>query len=782
MRQDFTYAWRRLRRDPTFALTAIFTLAIGIGATTAIFSVVHAVLLAPLTYPQPDRLVRLTGGATHTRFAALRAAHSYVAVAASNVFLDTIALATEHGPEPLRSVRVSDSYAAALGITLVKGRAFLPEEESRGLPVAMIAADLWRNRFHSRPDILGSTLTLGGVPHTIVGVLPDGLQLPFPQLDVWRPFDLDPSPVRRNSPILNVIGRLRPGVGVDQASAELTVINRQYANANPTALDARPATLREAVLPLQESLVRDVRSTLWTLFGAVTLVLLMACANVAGLILARSAARAREFAVRAALGASRRQLIRQQMVESLLLALAGGVLAIALAWASLGAVSRLPGLELPRHAGLRLNGEVLAFALGAALLTSLLFGLAPSLHTSRPDLASTIKGTAEAHARWLFWRSPRGWLVAAQVALTLVLLIGAGLLLESLNRLGRVPPGFEPHHLLTMQINVSPERQDELIRRVEAIPGVRAAAVTLTLPLTGFTGTPIQRADQPLLKLNERLLSVLQLVTPGSFRTLGIPLRQGRDIAATDTATSPLVTVVNEALARQFWGKDSPLGRRILIGTNPNPVEVVGVVADVHQVSLGEAPEPALYRPRTQFSLQRAMFAVRTASDPLTLAEPIRQELARVDPTQAVTSIRSMDALVQESEDQRRSLTTLLGIFASAGVLLVTVGIYGIIASTVTRRTREVGIRRALGASPGSVLRLILRQGIGLAAAGILLGVVVSVAATRLLTSYLYQVTATDPFTYTGAGLLLLLIAAVATYLPARRVLRIEPAAALRTD
>ncbi len=587
-----------------------------------------------------------------------------------------------------------------------------------------------------------------------------------------------------------MFGRLERGVNLNQASAELALINRQYALAHPGLLDAKPDRPEPVVL-MKDQVVRNVRSILWMLFGAVGFVLIIACANIASLLLARATSRSREFAVRAALGASRGRLTGQLLTESLLLALAGGGLGVLLALWGLRGIARMPGLELPRTGDIHLDGLVLGFAVALSIATSLLFGLAPSVSASRPDLASVMKASGEAAdtgglKRLRFWLSPRCLLVIGQMALCIVLLIGATLLIESLARLRRVDPGFRAANLLTMQITLPQSQFEELVQRVEAIPGVRSAAVTLTLPMTGFAGTPVQPVGQPLLKLNERPIAILQSVTPGYFRTMGIALRRGRDFESHDSATAPFVAIINEGLARRFWpaypnGED-PVGRFVLAGASPRPLQIAGIVADVRQAGLAEAAELGIYRPRTQTPPTPAMFAVRTDGDPLRFVNAIRGQVMAIDRDQTITAVKTMDQVVETSEGQRQSIMILLGIFAGAGLLLAVVGIYGVIAYSVAQRTREVGIRRALGAQQGDILKLVLSQGLVLTLVGAGLGIAGALMLTRVLKSLLFEVSPTDPLTFIGIALLLILVALTATYVPARRASRIEPTVALRGD
>lgn len=790
LRQDLRFALRTMRKSPAFTATAVLTLALGIGANTAIFTLIHAVLLKPLNYPDPDRLVRISGGATEAKFEAIGLARSFSGTAAFNTFTETVTLTGVEGPEALQGVRVTANFLSVLGLAPLLGRSFLSEEEGPGPRVVMIGAELWRRRFGGDRQLAGSTIRLAGAPYTIVGVLPPGFQFPLADLDVWRPWQ--PATMlpqsRINSPVLSIFGRLAPHVDLERASAELQVIDRQYTADHPGKLDARPNAIVR-VTPLKDELVKNVRPILWMLFGAVGFVLVIACANVASLLLARAASRSKEFAVRAALGAGRGRLAGQLLVESLLLAVGGGALGLLLAKWSLAWIADMPGLELPRTGEIHLDAMVVGFAAVLSTLTSLLFGLAPSLAASRPNLAAVMKASGEApHSGWpkrvAIWLSPRGLLVIAQVALSIVLLIGAALLIESLARLRRVDPGFQAANLLTMQIGLPQDRHEELVRRVEALPGVRAAAVTLTLPMTGYAGTPVHAARQPPSRLNERPIAVLQAVTPGYFRTLGVAVRRGRDFGPRDGSTAPLVAIVNESLARRFWpaypnGED-PVGQYILAGASPQPLQIVGIVADVRQASLAEDVDMGVYRPRGQTPPMSAMFAVRTAGNPMLLVKAIRHEVSAMDPDQTIATVKTMDEIVHASEGQRRSIMILLGLFAAVGLLLAVIGIYGVIAYFVAERTREMGIRRALGAQQGDILRLVLGRWLSLTLAGTFLGIGLALALTRVMKSLLFEVSATDPSTFLGIALLPLAVSLAACYIPARRAARIDPTAAMR--
>jgi predicted permease len=596
-------------------------------------------------------------------------------------------------------------------------------------------------------------------------------------------------------------------VDIRQANAELAVLDRQYATAHPTMLDAKRDS-PDLVLPLKEELVSDVRPKLWLLFGAVGFVLLIVCANIGSLLLARATSRAREFAVRAAIGAGRGRIIAQLLVESLLLAFSGGALGIALAATSLRGIRSLTFVDLPRAGEIHMDALVLGFGAALALVTGVAFGLVPALAASRPDLAGVLRGSGEgtvsagskaagskpARLRMIRLGS-RGFLVVGQVALSIILLIGATLLIESLARVYRVDPGFQTDHLLTAKIALSPTRYDtdekkaafysELIDRTQALPGVRGAAVTLTLPMTDtWMGAPVQLAGTPPLALNERPISVIQDISPGYFRTLGIALERGREFTAHDDKKSVPVAIVSENLVRlflpQYPSGPDPVGQRIFFGNDPQPVEIVGVTANVRNSERDDDPKAEIYLPCSQKPMQSAMLAVRTNGDPLSFANLVRSQVLAIDRDQPISAISTMDDLVEASEGQLRLMMRLLGAFAGVATFLAVIGLYGVISYSVVQRTKEIGIRRALGAPRNNILALVARQTIGLAATGVVLGVGGAFALTRLMSDLLFQVSATDPLTFVGVATLFVGVALAAGYIPARRASGIDPLAALR--
>jgi predicted permease len=646
---------------------------------------------------------------------------------------------------------------------------------------------------------------LGGTPYTIVGVLPARFQFPFAGLDIWLTQPANgptASPKSRAlSPVLTVFGRLKTGITFAQANAEIAVIQHQYAMGHPAMLDAKlKSPVR--ITPLKDELVANVRSMLWMLFGAVGFVLLIACANVASLLLARANGRTREFAVRSALGASRSRLVGQLLSESVLLSVAGGMLGMVFATWLLRAIPRMTAFEIPRASEIQLDWIVLVFNAALSVLTGVLFGLAPSMGASRPDLIAVLRTRDEAVNRGILRRvrpafTIRGALVIGQVALSVVLLIGATLLMESVAYLHGYNPGFNTANLLTMRISLPLTRYntaqkkeaffEELTRRVESIPGVRRATIAMTLPMTGYAGTPVQDASKPLLTLNERLIATILIVAPDYFRTLEIPLKRGRSFTERDKDGAQRVAIIDENLAHRFWpgyprGQD-PIGQRLIIGgTNPQPVEIVGVAGNVHQNIDNSAWPESVYVPFAQSPLPSAMLAIRTQGDPLHFTAAVREQVQALDRDQPVAEVQTMNDLVEAELGQRGLLVKLLGAFAGMALILALIGIYGVIAYSVTQRIHEIGLRRALGARESDILWLIVGQGFGLTLAGVVLGLAGAFALTRVLKALLFHVGATDPATFASVGVLFILVALGASYLPARRAAKVDPMVSLRYD
>jgi putative ABC transport system permease protein len=801
--QDLRYALRTMGKARAFSLAVVLTVALGIGANTAMFSVIRGVLLKPLAYRDSARVVLLADGATPIRFHSfLQGAHAYSEMGAYAVTSEQLALSGIGQPEVLSGARVSANFLHILGVNPLLGRSFLPQEDRPSGPaVAMISAELWQRRFNGSPSAVGKTADLAGSPYTIIGVLPPRFQFPFPRTDVWvtQPSELSVIPAygRQLSPILSIFGRLRDNISLEQATAELAVLNRRYGTEHPDMLDAK-ADAPDKVVPLKDDLVSDVRSKLWMLSGAVGFVLLIVCANIAGLLLARAASRSREFAVRAAIGAGRRRLIGQLLGESILLGCIGGGLGIVLAGWVLKGIRGLSLEELPRAGEIQLDGWVLAFAVALSLITGVLFGLEPALAASQTNIASILRGSGEGQALQaprpgMLHLRARGLLVVGQVALSVVLLIGASLLLESIYRLSRVDPGFDPSHLLTMNISPLPSHYasdakkaafyQQVAERLQSLPGVGSAAVATTLPADSWYGTTVQVAGRPPVALNRRPIVIFQDITPGYFATMKIGLKRGRDFSWHDNEESVRVAVISEALARTFWpqypqGPD-PVGQHIQAGSSPEAYEIVGVAADIRQNG-DSAPRGELYVPCLQKPPETAMIAVRTSGDPLALSHAVRNQILALDRDQPVSGVSTMEQLIEESEGQLRLIMTLLGIFAGAATVLAVLGLYGVVSYSVAQRTKEIGIRRAVGAQTGDIVALVVGQGLRLVLAGMALGIGGALALTRVMQDLLFQVSALDPLTFVAVAVLFAVVGVLASYIPARRATGFDPLQALR--
>ena len=802
--QDLRLAMRQLRRQFSFGCFAMLILAIGIGTNSAMFSVIRTVLFQPLPYWQPGRIVEITGGATPIRFEELRAgAHSYSDVAAYSDMQEELALSGSSEPEMLRGARVSANFLTVLGVTPLLGRSFVQDEDKPGAPgVALISANLWQRNFHGNPGVIGDNVTLEGSQHTIVGVLPPGFQFPFSGLDVWvtKPSEsaLITGPSRLLSPVLHVVGRLKPGLSLQQADAELSVLDHQYSVAHPGMLDAKPHS-PEHVTPLLDTIVFDVRPKLWLLFGAVGFILLIACANIGALQIVRANSREQEFGIRFAIGAGKLRIIRQLLAENILLAMLGGVFGVILAAATLTGIRSMTFIDLPRASEIRMNGAVVAFALILSLATGIICGLSPAMKFVHLDLTCVLRGAHKAResisSKIAQFLGPRSVLVMGQVALCTVLLIGATLLLQSLTRLYQVAGTFQPATLLTMHLTLSSSLYDsdlkqatfyeKLTEQVKTLPGVLNAAVTLTLPMSGWSGSPVQLSNAPRLKLNERPISIVQLVSPEYFSTLKIHVKRGRKFTEHDDLSSPAVVIVSETLARHFWpqypaGPD-PIGQQILIGANPQPIEIVGIVADVGQDPLHNV-RMELYRPCFQSPNLSATLAVRTNGDPLLLANAVRKQILGIDPAQPVSDVMTMNDVVETSQGQLRLMARLLTAFAVLATVLATLGLYGLISYSVARRTKEVGIRCALGASRANILSLIISQGLGLTLGGLAIGVCGAFGLSGLLADLLFGVGATNPMAYFVVPALFVIVSLLASYVPARRAARVDPMVALRYE
>ncbi|MBV9762501.1 MAG: ABC transporter permease [Acidobacteriaceae bacterium] len=771
---------------PRFFAAAVLTLGLGIGANVACFSIIHAVLLKPLEYRDPDRLVIISGGATPTHFAEIKwGAHNFSSVG-TYAMEEDLALSGRGAPELLKTVRVSGNFLEILGISPLLGRGFAESDNT-----ALISSNLWARRFSSDLHLVGQTIDLAGRAYTVSGVLPPDFGFPLAGLDVWltRPEDSPQfSPQSRAlSPFLTVFGRLRPSVTLEQATAEIKVLQAAYAKDHAAMLDAKPKTPPTAV-PVQETVVESVRLELWLLFGAVWLVLLIACANLASLSLARAAGRSAEFAIRSALGASRMRVVRHLLAESLLLSILGGLAGALLAYLSLSAIRQFAGVNLPRASEIQFDGAVLTFAVGLCLVTAILFGLAPSFSASRVDLMTVLR-MSQGSARPVRLRSA---LVIGQIAISIVLLIGTSLLIESILHLRSQDLGFESHGLLTARIALSPNANaraffEGLLSKLSSSPGVQHASVSLTLPMTSYPGTPVQDASQPRLLLNQRPLCAIFMVSPDYFQTLRIPLRRGRAFTEHDREDTPRVAIIDEGLARHFWpdypAGRNPIGQRLLIGgVNKEPAEVVGIVADVHQSLDNLGWNRSVYLPFAQTAPPSAMVALRVENYPMNFAADIRRAVQSLNPAQPVSDIRPMQELVDAQVGPRRILMQVLAFFAFVALALAVIGIYGLISYSTAQRIREFGIRRALGAPQTSIWHLVLSQTFRLALCGVAIGVAIAIMLTRFVSSYLFQVSPTDPPTFVAVCLLFLGIAIGAGLGPAISAANVDPAKMLRYE
>ena len=814
--QDLRYAGRMLLYRPGFTLIAVLTLALGIGANTALFSVINSVLLRPLPYAQADRLVLLWGNFQKLKMAHVPAkAAEFLDYQARNQSFEQVAAYSLRNltltglaqPEPVRTAHVSANLLPLVGARALLGRLIQAAEAAPNrAPVVVLSYGFWQRALGGAQDVLGRTLMLDGVSHTVVGVMPAGFQFPHEDLpgsgrvELWTPLTFTPEQIseRRGPYYLRVVARLKPGVTVTQAQADLDGIARWMEEQHPGYRGPNNVDggWRVQVVPLLEELVGKSSRALWILFAAVGLVLLIACANVANLLLARATTRQKELAIRGALGASRAAIIRQLLVESLLLAGLGSAAGLLLAWWGVQLLMWLKPEALPRVGELGLDWRVLAFTAVLALLTGLLFGLAPAWQASQLDLQQMLKeggATAGGGRR----STLRNLLVVGEVALALVLLIGAGLLINSFLRLQRVNPGVQAERILTASLTLSNTKYQtaaqrtaffqDLLHRVATLPGVEAASGSSRLPLSGpALIDPIAIEGRPLeLDLKRPSGAGWQAIMPNHFRVLGLPLLRGRDFQERDNAEAPRVAIVNESAARAFWPNEDALGKRITLGM-PRPenpwATIIGIVKDMPQHAVDSKPGPDFYFPFLQRSDRALHLLMRTANNPNDSIEAIRQQVGALDKEQPVTAFKTLDEVIAATTAPRRFNTLLLGVFAAVALLLATLGIYSVISYTTAQRTREIGVRMALGAQAQDVLRLVIRQGMTLALLGVAVGIAAALVLTRWLKTLLYEVSATDPLTFALLALLLAGVALLACYLPARRAARVDPLIALRCE
>jgi predicted permease len=818
--QDVRYAGRMLRRSPVFAATAISALALGIGANTAIFTVVNTVLLQPLAYPEPDRLVQLelsspqgNGNITSIpKFIIWREqTQVFQDVAAYDLGGPGVNLTGGDRPEQLKGVHVSAEFFRLFGARVVAGRTFSAEEDRPGgPPLAVIADGLWRRRFGSDLNLVGKSIDLGGEPFTVIGIL-DPTFTSDPPADIYLPLKADPNSTDQ-AHYLRAAARLKPGVTLEKAKAAMKVaaeqFNRKFAAAAGAQLGPQGSFTAE---PLRDTIVGDVRKALLVLLGAVSLVLLIACANVANLLLARATIRRREIAIRAAIGAGRGRLIRQLLTESVLLSLAGGLLGLGLGYFGVrGLLAINPG-NIPRigeqGSGITLDWRVLVFTLGVSVFTGVLFGLIPAFNASRTDLNATLKESGLRAGSGLRQNKARSILVVTEMALALVLLVGAALLIRTFGALRSVDPGFDARNVLTMQMSLTGTRFNkaagvnqlvrEVQRRVESLPGVTALASTCCLPLEGGFGLPLTIEGRPLTDGPFHGGASWHPVSPRYFQVFKIPLVRGRMFTDRDDGGAVPVVLINEGLAKQFWPNSDAVGQRITIGKGIGPEfaeaprEIVGIVGDVRGQGLNNNPDPIMYVPVAQVTdgvtalnngIIPITWTIRTNVEPYSVSKEIQEALRTASGGLPVAHIRSMEQVRGESTSRTDFNMTLLVIFASLALLLAAIGIYGLMAYSVQQRTQEIGIRMALGASAQDVRKMVVRQGMALALAGVIIGVAAALGVTRLMASLLYGVTPKDPIAMTSVALLLVGVALAATYLPARRASQMDPVESLRYE
>jgi putative ABC transport system permease protein len=799
--QDLRYGARMLLKKPGFTLIAVMTLALGIGANTAIFSVVNAVLLRPLPYTEPEQLVRIYEKETDN--AVSRGLHE---VAPAN-FLDwrrqsrTLveiaawgqeeqALASQDHADPVVASFVSANFFSVLGISPLHGRVFTSEEDNPDRDdVVLLGYGLWQRRFGGDPNVVGQRVNLDGSQYTVVGIMPAGFQYPR-GTEIWTPLALNNNQVQmREAHFLKVIARRRQSASVAQVRAEMESIAASLAQQYP----ATNKNWTVNVVPLLEDEVARVRGTMLLLMSAVGMVLLIACANVSSLLIARGATRRLEITIRSSLGASRRRIVRQLLTESVLLAGLGGILGLLLALWGTDVLLALSPSEIPRMQTVKVDMYALAFTLGVTLFTGLIFGILPAIQAAKVNPHESLKEggrTASAASKRIF-----GTLVISEIALALIVLVGAGLLLNSFLRLLRVEIGIQTSNLLTVEVNLPSARYSgndyhaqrlnfyrQVIERIGALPGVASVGAIDSLPLSGDQRGWTFRKEGQTLAPSERPVAGFQVATTDYFRTMGMQIRLGRGFMESDRDDSPQVVIINESFARNFYPNEDPIGRRIIIRNRLEAREIVGVVSDIRHFGPGEYPHPEMYVPYNQLAIGGAPLVVRTKLEPEAVISAVRGEIQAVDRQVAIGRVRTMTQMMSASLAERRFALLLVGGFAALALLLAAVGIYGVMSYAVAQRTREIGIRIALGAQSNDVLRLIVKQGLSLALIGILAGLVGAFALTRLMRDLLYGVKATDPLTFIAIALFLAFIMLLACWIPARRAARVDPMIALRHE
>jgi putative ABC transport system permease protein len=798
-----------LWKSPGFTLVTVLALALGIGATTAIFSVVNTVLLRPLPFPNAERIVFM--GEWSQQIPEMSVSYpNFMDWRDQNQVFEQIAafrnanyvLTGVGEPERLDGRQVSAAFFPVLGVSPVLGRNFSPEEDKPGAnPVTVISHGFWQRRLGGDPAVLNKPVLLNGESYTIIGVLPQTFEWQSP-VDVFTAVGLraDRMMDRDSHPGMYVLGLLKPGVSVEQSRTEMKAIAARLAAQYPQTNAGNSVSLQS----LQDQAVQDIKVALWLLFWAVVFVLLIACANVANLLLARAASRSKEIAIRTALGAGRLRIIRQLLTESLLLSLLGGTVGLLFAMWGIDALLSIIPDDVPRllTANISLDGRVLVFTFGLSVLTGLLFGLAPALQASKSNLNESLKEGGRSGSAGGSHQRVRNLLVVAEVALSLLLLVGAGLLIQSFMRLQQTDLGFDPKNILTLRVPLPESRYkenaqvagfwDELQNRLRALPGVESVGLTRGLPMNGGIESGITVEGQEAAEKKDMTIAVNLFTSANYFSTMKIPLLRGRYFTEQDTKDSQPVVLIDEMLAARFFPNADPIGKRLKMGTADNQapwMQIVGVLKHVKHYRPNEEPRVEIYTPYKQVNPEffaaatRSMWlAVKTHSDPASLTAAIRNEVQQIDKDQPISNIQTMENIVAATVAPQKFATWMLAIFAATAMLLAAIGIYGVMAYSVTQRTHEIGIRMALGAGQKDVLRMVVRQGMTLAFIGVALGLVGAFAATRLMSSLLYGVSATDPFTYGGVAIMLAAVALFACLIPARKATRVDPMIALRYE
>jgi putative ABC transport system permease protein len=811
--QDIRYAARKLVRTPGFTLIAVATLALAIGATTAAFSIVNGVLLKPLPFREPDRVVVVGSTNLERKLQSMSApdfidyrdrTHSFVGMAAVQAGNSANLSVSGATPVRLNSAAVGARFFELLGVSMRLGRGFLANEDAAGAErVAVLSEKLWRNTFAGDPAVLGRVISLNGQDYKVIGVAPSSLT--YPRLpDLWTPFKFESwmtDPENRGAHFLGAIGRIKPGVSFDVAKRDMMTIGEQLRAQYPRSNTNFGGSIEE----IQTNLVGDVSKMLFTLLGATGFVLLIACANVANLLLVRASGRETEMAVRTALGAGRGRIIRQLITESVMLSAIGALIGAALASWSVDAIVAFGPRGLPRLDNVTVDGRVLVFCAGLALLTGVVFGLVPAIHSARAELGQMLKDAVRGSSSKRGARRTRNALVVTEMALAVVLLVGAGLLIRSLANLVRVNPGFRPEHLVSFDVSLPSTKypNDRDVRaftssvrdRLSALPGTQSVAVAFSRPMEPHgMRTDFNVDGQPPAPENKRMLTDVHPVTWNFFASMGIPVLRGRAFApAEENFGVPQVVVVSESFAKKFFPNENAIGKRITLGIDHDTAanvksnvtargEIIGIVGDVKQRGLASEVLPTTYVGWGTFPISDMAVLVRSTADVATLSAAIRENVRAIDPAMPVYELQTMEDAVSESVSQPRFYTTLLTAFGGLALLLAALGIYGVISYSVAQRTRELGIRIALGATHDRVLRLVLGQGVGLSVLGVAIGIAGALWLVHLLSTLLYGVQTTDKLTFASVAALLVGIASLASYLPARRAARVDPVIAMRAD